>query len=298
MNPRDLPANLDLVLLGGDSRAAAAIATRFPAARMRLVTRRAGPGHRQRLDDYCAVPEAYSLTGATIVNCVGTDSGRAEVLDKLNRQVPLAWARAARDQGARAFIHLSSFSVYARQDLVGLDSALAPVSPYGRSKLAAERDLARLAGAGLAISLLRVPILVSPPEVAGSRDKLAALVALLRLTRLRPAPSPPIKRAMLSYQGLAAAVGTLLQSPQDVACAADPEPFSFELIAALAREQRVGMLTVPVPRPAAGLVARMSPGIHERLFTSMALAAADNILAQRSDFLRLREIIAMHLARR
>ena len=296
MSSRTPSPNPDLVLLGGDSRAAAAITARLPHARCRMVVRRRGPGDRVVVEDYLAIPDALPLAGSTIVNCVGTDSGSPEQLDKLNRQVPLAWAQAAQARSARAFVHLSSFSVFARREMVGLDSPLAPVTPYGRSKLAAEQALAGISGGKLAVSLLRVPILISPPTTGGQRDKLAALLRLLRLARLRPAPVLPIKRAMLSYDGLATAVSMLLETPQAVACAADPMPFSYELVAAVAREQGMRLAPLPVPRSAAAAVARMAPGLHERLLTSMHLADEDNLLVRRKDFLRLREIVALHLA--
>lgn len=297
MNQENQSLKGPLIILGADSRAAAAITARFPETRVVGVARRPGAGERLVVDDYATVPDDAPLTGAQVINCVGSDRGTPEDLHKLNCAVPVAWARAARDRGAEGFVHLSSFSVFARQGEVGMDSPLDTRSDYGRSKRAAEEELKALAGEGFAVSRLRMPILVSPPVPGGPDDKLGLLMKLVRVSRLRPRLARPIARAMLSYDGLAEAVCRLVNAPQPLTCAADPEPFSYELVGEVARNSGIRLASVPLPGSATALVARFAPGLHERLFTSMALADDDNLLAQGGNFLRLRAIVGMHFAR-
>src|SRR5690606_31850288 len=98
--------------------------------------------------------------------------------------------------------------VYAPTGVVREESALEPRSAYGRSKMAAEQDLSALATDAFAVALLRVPILVSGNR-AGATDKLATLLKALRTARIVPGVTPPVRRAMLTYQGLGAAVALL-----------------------------------------------------------------------------------------
>ena len=259
------------------------------------IARRDGPGERIIVADYTEVPDDLSLAGATIINCVGTDRGSPENLQHLNVEVPCAWASAAREQGARQLVQLSSFSIYGRAEQVSCATQPAPQVDYGRSKLAAEQALTAERG-GLAVSVLRVPILVSPSGTSGAPDKLAQLAALAKRLHALPQPHRRVERSMLTYDGLAAAVERVIAGAPALACAADPEPFTYALLAGAARERRIQVLSVPVPAFASALVSKLAPALHDRLFASSLLAAEDNILAGECDFVRLREVIASHFA--
>lgn len=283
-----------LILVGGDSRAAAAIAARNAGRRIVSIARRDGPGERIATDDYRSVPGGVPFEDATIVNCVGTDRGDAATLEALNIAVPIAWAQAAAAGGARQFIQISSFSVYGRRTRIDHDSPLDPTSDYGRSRRDADAALAKLPG--IAISALRVPILVSLAGAAGTPDKLAQLAGLAARAHLVPAPSRAVARAMISYDAMARAVALLEADPRPLAIAADPQPFTYDLLAQVAREAGVSMARIPVPGVASALLARVAPGIADRLFASSVLAPEANLLTGHGDFLRLTAVIASHFA--
>lgn len=246
-----------------------------------------------QLLNYAEVPSEVRFAGATVVNCVGTDRGSPKKLDAVNHCVPLAWASAARAGGARHFIQLSSFSVYALTPLVGAASAVAPASAYGRSKLVAENGLRALAAPGFAVSLLRVPILLG-----GAADKLAALMKIIRRTHVIPRPAVPMRRAMLTYGGLGAAVGKLIEHPiSGVIAAADPEPFSYDLVAECASAVSMRTIRLPVPKVAAALMRAAAPSIGNRLFGSMELAPESNLLTDSAGYATVRDLIRAHLSR-
>ncbi|MEX2129642.1 MAG: NAD(P)-dependent oxidoreductase [Xanthobacteraceae bacterium] len=75
----------------------------------------------------------------------------------INHHATVRLAECARQAGVRRFLFASSCSNYgvAGDELVSEDWSLRPITAYGRSKVAAERDIARLAAAGMTVLSLR-----------------------------------------------------------------------------------------------------------------------------------------------
>lgn len=90
-------------------------------------------------------------------------------MDTANRQLPVALAHSAAQAGVRRFVFVSSVA-----------AAVAPETPYGRAKAAAEAEL-------LALNTIDVTVL-RPPLVYG-RGVPGNMGSLLRLSRL-PIPLP------------------------------------------------------------------------------------------------------------
>ena len=95
------------------------------------------------------------------------DPGQAEIeYRRMNAELPVTLAQAAKAAGARHFIQLSSAAAIASSSGPGetiTDAAPPhPSSPYGRSKLAADEALAELADDRFAVVSLRPPAVYGP----------------------------------------------------------------------------------------------------------------------------------------
>ena len=258
-----------IVLVGAASRAGKAIAEAIAHRGVIPVHRGDGPGVVVR--DYAEVPRGSIPEGSTVINCVGTPRGAWGELQRINVDVALSWARAAKLAGAAHFIQLSSFSVYGRAHWIERGTPETPASDYGHAKLAADNALVQLSSPTMPITALRIPMLFGD-----GADKLSQIVRLTAKSAIVPQTTEPMPRSMLSYQGLARAVAALVDDPRSGAVLfADPTPFDYDLLA-----ERISAVTgrrvsrLRVGRLASAFARKFAPSIHARLLAPSFLAPA------------------------
>ena len=129
--------------------------------------------------DWLERVEGTRFAGAVVIHLAARVHARGDadrLHDRDNRQKTAALARAAAHGGARRFVFLSSVKA------MGEETAGAPYTPqtppeprdaYGRSKLAAERELQQIAsGSALEHVIVRAPLVLG----AGAKGNAAALV--------------------------------------------------------------------------------------------------------------------------
>jgi UDP-glucose 4-epimerase len=127
--------------------------------------------------------------------------------DAVNHRLAVAAAARAKAAGVSQFVFFSSMSVYGlTTGRITADTAPAPTSAYGRSKLAAEAGLAALADDAFRVATLRPPMIYGP-GCRGNYPRLSALVQKLSVF-----PRVTNERSMLYIDMLCAFVEALLQS--------------------------------------------------------------------------------------
>ncbi|MFM9977240.1 MAG: NAD-dependent epimerase/dehydratase family protein [Sphingomonadaceae bacterium] len=278
-----------VVIIGGQSRAGRAIRARLADRPVISVVRTSHSDGDVAIGRYDAVPSGLIPRGAVVINCVGTPLGDPTELAQINCATPVRWAEAARESGAVQFIQLSSFSIFGRAEHIAVATAIAPVDAYGRSKWAAETALAALACPSYPVTLLRIPILIG----CGVPGKLQSLLEFVRRTRMVPRLLPAPRRSMLSYDGLGAAVSKAMYERLDGAViVADPEPFTYDLIARVGEEIGIKFARPTVPRILSRAIRTFNPVLGYRLFSSMVVADSETFLVDAPPFTRLRQVIA------
>ncbi|MDX1419353.1 MAG: SDR family oxidoreductase [Rubricoccaceae bacterium] len=115
----------------------------------------------QRLDIRDVLPAAFDGVDA-VVHLANLSNDPLGNLDPaltlgINHVATVRLARLAREAGVRRFVFASSCSLYGRagEGLVDETAAFRPVTPYGRAKGLAERDLAQLASDAFSPVFLR-----------------------------------------------------------------------------------------------------------------------------------------------
>lgn len=172
-----------------------------------------------------------------ILHAAGLVHGTAGDFDRINRDLTLAVAQKAKAEGVPQFVFLSSQSVYGLQHLPdGAITAATPTlprSPYGRSKLEAERLLAELAAPDFAVTVLRPPM-VYGPGCPGNFPRLCRLVAQTPFF-----PSLENARSMVYIHNLCAHMASLLQTKQGgLFFPRDPAPIATRQIAQLVAQHQ------------------------------------------------------------
>jgi len=165
----------------------------------------------------------------------------------VNTEATIGLARAARRAGAKRFIFLSTIRAQCgpATDTVMTEAVEpAPTDAYGKSKLAAERGLAEVDIDWVA---LRATLVYGP----GVKGNMAQLMRLARSPVPLPLGNLRARRSLLAVENLAAAIETVLATPQTLRCAlitADPQALTVaEMIAAMRRGlgRRPNMFPLP-----------------------------------------------------
>lgn len=204
-----------------------------------------------------------------------TGSVSEDAYDRVNRVATVRLAAASRDAGAR-FVFVSSVRAQsgpAAEGVLTEDSVPAPTDGYGRSKLAAEREIAALGGPYV---ILR-PTLVYGHGVRGNFQMLrflASLPAPLLLGGIHNA------RSLLAVENFAAAIDLALTSEAALGgtfLAADAAPVSLAEILTLLRKgagRRPWLVPIPTAFFDAALTLARQRDLRDRLLGNLVVSTA------------------------
>ena len=273
---------MTILVLGGNSRLAAAFATRVAERkRLTLLLRRpppgAIPGDVRVIDSYDRIPPDCFQGVTSIVNCVGrtTPESPTSPLRRVNVEIPAAVARQALDAGVRHFVQVSSLSVFGGAESIDEATPLKATADYGRSKIEAEVTLGAMRANGLEPALLRVPMIYGR-EMPTKLSQLARL--MYRLGWFLGAASRP-RRSFVHISNAAAAIEHIVDTQTTgVVYACDRELFEIGVLAeALARHRGRAVRIVRVADALLLPLALLSPGIHSSLYRPSIVAERVNL---------------------
>ena len=184
------------------------------------------------------------------------------LFEKVNTAMPVAAATRAKAAGVKQFVFLSTMAVFgvdkalsAKDCVITADTPCNPVSLYGKSKWAAEQQLAPLADDNFTVSVVR------PPNVYGANCKgnyMGLFAKLAKLMVVCPAAFTDVRQSMLYIDNLSEAVRLILEGresgvfmPQD-----ETIPNTVDLIEGIRRVD--GKKTIIVRRPRIPMGSRSS----------------------------------------
>lgn len=190
---------------------------------------------------------AGALRGVThVIHCAGaTRASSSQGFFEVNQLGTRKLLRALDTSSVRRFIYVSSLAAAgpASRDCPSReDAAPAPVSVYGRSKLAGEHEVADTCPVA--------HVIVRPPAVYGPRD--GEFLKLFKMVKSHILPLPaPQPLSMVYVQDLAQVIVSCLEHPaaanRTLNVAADEVVTAGQMARQIAGEMDVSALTVPVP---------------------------------------------------
>jgi nucleoside-diphosphate-sugar epimerase len=202
-----------------------------------------------------------------------------------------AYGAAALAQAARArakrFVLVSSVAALGSEypGTMHVNATSYAVTPYGRSKLLAERLVAEaLAGSGTSLSILRFPA-IHGPNAPGAIGHLATWI---RAGRPMPACCRSVRRSIIGIDNAVDALLLACHHPGLVDCLAMPAdhgtPTVLELASKIASILGVPLRTVTVPRIALRFASRVSQllGTGGRLSNAAARITEDAVVDDRT----------------
>lgn len=131
----------------------------------------------------------------------------------VNAEMPIAIAKMAKEQGVKHYVFFSSMAVYGRgkalkPNIIDENSVLGTVSMYGKSKLMAEEELAKLQDGHFITSFVR------PPSVYGKGCRggyITGFASVVRRLPIIPTVYNNVKQSFIYIDNLAECVRLVIE---------------------------------------------------------------------------------------
>lgn len=190
-----------------------------------------------------------------------------EKYHKINVEYPVKLAKLAKENGVKQFVFISTIAVYGEdEEKLDENTIYNPITPYGKSKLEAEKELLKLNDDSFIVSIIRPPMIYGK-NAPGNIDSLVKLVKKLPIIPLGKIEN---KRSFISIQNLCYLVDEVItQQKAGIFLASDNEPLStsrfIELIAKNL-DKKIYLIKIPFFE---SLLKLVKPSFHKRLYESL-----------------------------
>ncbi len=188
---------------------------------------------------------------------------------EINVDYPIKLAKLAKENGVKQYVFISTIAVYG-EDKEKLDenTICNPITPYGKSKLEAEKELLKLNDDSFIVSIIRSPMIYGK-NAPGNIDSLIKLVKKLLIIPLGKIEN---KRTFISIQSLCYIINeVIIQQKSGIFLASDDEAISTsKLIELIAKslDKKIYLIKIPFFE---SLLKLLKPSFHKRLYGSLEI---------------------------
>ena len=198
-----------------------------------------------------------------------------EKYHEINVEYPVKLAKLAKQNGVKQFVFISTIAVYGEEkEKLDENTICNPITPYGKSKLEAEKGLLKLNDDSFIVSIIRAPMIYGK-NAPGNIDSLIKLVKKLPIIPLGKIEN---KRSFISIENLCYIIDEIITQKQNgIFLASDDEPLSTsKLIELIAKnlDKKIYLIKIPFFE---SLLKILKPSFHKRLYGSLEV---DNTLTK------------------
>lgn len=192
-----------------------------------------------------------------------------EKYHEINVEYPVKLAKIAKQNGVKQFVFISTVAVYGEEkEKLDENTVCNPITPYGKSKLEAEKELLKLNDDNFTVSIVRPPMIYGK-NAPGNIDSLVKLVKKLPII---PLANIKNKRSFIFIQNLLHIIDeVILQKKSGIFLACDDEPLSTsKLIDLIAKNLAKKTYLIKIPF-FESLLKILKPSFHKRLYGSLEI---------------------------
>ena len=187
----------------------------------------------------------------------------------INVEYPVKLEKLAKRNGVKQFVFISTIAVYGEEEeKLDENTICNPTTPYGKSKLEAEKELLKLNDDNFTVSIVRPPMIYGK-NAPGNIDSLVKLVKKLPII---PLANIENKRSFISIHNLCYIINeVILQKKSGIFLACDDEPLSTSrLIELVAKnlDKKIYLVKIPFFE---SLLKILKPSFHKRLYGSLEI---------------------------
>ncbi|MCG3713212.1 NAD-dependent epimerase/dehydratase family protein [Aliarcobacter butzleri] len=192
-----------------------------------------------------------------------------EKYHEINVEYPVKLAKIAKQNGVKQFVFISTVAVYGEEkEKLDENTVCNPITPYGKSKLEAEKELLKLNDDNFTVSIVRPPMIYGK-NAPGNIDNLVKLVKKLPII---PLANIKNKRSFIFIQNLLHIIDeVILQKKSGIFLACDDEPLSTsKLIDLIAKNLAKKTYLIKIPF-FESLLKILKPSFQKRLYGSLEI---------------------------
>jgi nucleoside-diphosphate-sugar epimerase len=192
---------------------------------------------------------------------------------RVNRDLTLNLAKAAKNAGVKQFVFLSTIKVYGEfkegSSPWEENTACNPSDHYGKSKYEAELELQKLNAPDFTVSILRTPLVYGPGVMAN----MLKLIRLVEKVPVLPLARIDNTRPYIYIGNLVAYVDRIIELniPGTFICMDEKMPSTSYLVEYLSQFLNKKVILFHLPQFCVKIGKRFYPGFFERLFGSVKL---------------------------
>ncbi|MCT7537433.1 NAD-dependent epimerase/dehydratase family protein [Aliarcobacter butzleri] len=192
-----------------------------------------------------------------------------EKYHEINVEYPVKLAKIAKQNAVKQFVFISTIAVYGEDEKKLDENTICnPTTPYGKSKLEAEKELLKLNDDNFTVSIVRPPMIYGK-NAPGNIDSLVKLVKKLPII---PLANIKNKRSFIFIQNLLHIIDeVILQKKSGIFLACDDESLSTsKLIDLIAKNLAKKTYLIKIPF-FESLLKILKPSFHKRLYESLEI---------------------------